>query len=373
MRLLRAPEMERYSVSSAKLLVAKIAQKIGVSAEEAEILADSLVDADIHGVSTHGVSRLNVYMRRIQRGLINANAEVTVQRSAGAVLAVDAGNGLGQVQACKVLDMLVPLAKTHGVATATICNSQHFGALSYYCNRAARQDMILLATTNCEPAMSPEGACEAFFGTNPIAASFPTGNEFPIKIDLATSLVARGRIIEARRSGAKLPEGWALDLAGNPTTDAAEALNGTLLTMAGAKGYALALLVEVLSGVLSGSAIGPAVGSMYKEPSVEQKVGHFFCLLDIAAFIEVGEFKRRIDGMIANIKSCRKRPGVKEILVPGERAHRRAKENQALGICLSKETVTELDVLAEELSIDTRLEPMGSIQDSHVCVGLQQA
>src|SRR6478735_647903 len=105
--------------------------------------------------------------------------------------------------------MLVPLAKTHGVASATICSSQHFGALSYYCNKAAAQNMVLLATTNCEPAMSPEGACEAFFGTNPIAVSFPTGKGFPVKIDFATSIVARGNIIAAQKRGERIPEGWA--------------------------------------------------------------------------------------------------------------------------------------------------------------------
>jgi LDH2 family malate/lactate/ureidoglycolate dehydrogenase len=365
--------MERYSIPSVRLLAASIAQKVGVSANDASILADSLVDADVHGIGTHGVSRLNIYIRRIQRGLINARVELTLQRSTGGILVVDAGNGLGQVQACKVLDMLVPLAKTHGVAAATICNSQHFGALSYYCNKAAQQNMILLATTNCEPAMSPEGACEAFFGTNPVAASFPTGKEFPIKIDLATSLIARGRIIEARRSGTRIPEGWALDLSGHPTTDPAKALEGTLLTMAGAKGYALALLVEVLSGVLSGSAVGPAVGSMYKEPSVRQNVGHFFCLLNIAAFMDVDQFKSRIDQMVASIKSCKKRPGVKEILVPGERSHRRAKENQALGIGISKLTVDELETLARELKVDSRLEPSPAVEESPACVGSQQA
>src|SRR5207247_8071417 len=141
----------------------------------------------------------------------------------------------------KTLDLLIPKAKTSGVATATIKNSQHFGALSYYCNKAADRDMILLATTTGEPAMSPEGACEPFFGTNPIAASFPTTKGFPVKIDLATSLVARGNIIAAQKSQKSIPAGWALDPTGNPTTDASQALLGTVLTMAGHKGYALAL------------------------------------------------------------------------------------------------------------------------------------
>ena len=132
---------------------------------------------------------------------------------------VDAQNGLGQVQALKTLERLIPLAREYGVASATIRNSQHFGALSFYCNRAAAEDMILIATTNCEPAMSPVGGCEAFFGTNPIAASFPTGRGFPVKIDLATSLVARGNIVAAAKSGRAIPEGWALDSDGKSTTD----------------------------------------------------------------------------------------------------------------------------------------------------------
>ena len=143
--------------------------------------------------------------------------------------------------------------------------------------------------------------------------------------------------------------------------------------MAGAKGYALALLVEVLSGVLSGSAVGPAVGSMYKEPSVRQNVGHFFCLLNIAAFMDVDQFKSRIDQMVASIKSCKKRPGVKEILVPGERSHRRAKENQALGIGISKLTVDELETLARELNVESFLEPSRAVEESHACIGSQKA
>jgi LDH2 family malate/lactate/ureidoglycolate dehydrogenase len=247
----------RYSPESVVQLARAIALASGVSAPDATTLAEALVDADLHGTSTHGVSRLNIYVRRIQKGLIDPAAKLVVDRQRGGTLSVDAGNGLGQVQAVKTLDLLIPMAKANGVAVATVRNSQHFGALSYYCNRAAQQDMILFATTNCEPAMSPEGACEAFFGTNPLAASFPTGKGYPVKIDLATSLVARGNIIAAQKRGEAIPPGWALTAEGEPTTDAAAALAGTVLTMAGHKGYALALMVEIFSGVLSGAAIGP--------------------------------------------------------------------------------------------------------------------
>jgi LDH2 family malate/lactate/ureidoglycolate dehydrogenase len=354
----------RFSPESIKRTCAAIAAACGVSSTDAAILADALIDADLHGMSTHGISRLNIYMRRIQKGVINPRAELVIDRHHGSILAVDAANGLGQVQAVKSLDLLIPIAKTNGIAAATIRNSQHFGALSYYCNRAAAQDMILLAMTNCEPAMSPEGACQAFFGTNPIATSFPTGKGFPVKIDFATSIIARGNIIAAQKRGERIPEGWALSPEGEPTTDAAAALAGTVLTMAGHKGYALALMVEILSGVLSGAAIGPAVGSMYKHMDRKQDVGHFFCLLDIAAFMDIDEFKRRLDDSIESIKACRKRPGVSEILVPGERSHRNAQRNQQQGILIEEATRKELQTLCSELGVAFSLNPLSDQSDS---------
>jgi LDH2 family malate/lactate/ureidoglycolate dehydrogenase len=357
--------MDRFDPQSLKGFAAKIAAAAGVPAEDAAVLADSLVAADLAGTSTHGLSRLAIYVKRIQKGLIDPKAEIKIDRQRAATLAVDAGNGLGQVQAVKVLDRLIPMAKAAGVASATVRNSQHFGAVSYYCNRAADQNMILLATTSCEPAMSPEGGCEAFFGTNPLAASFPTGRGFHIKIDLATSLVARGNIIAAQKKGQPIPEGWALDPDGNPTTDASQALLGTVLTMAGHKGYALALMVEALSSVLSGSAVGPAIGSMYKNLDRKQDVGHFFCLLDIDAFMDVPEFKRRVDDMVDRIKSCRKRPGVPEILVPGERSHRTAADNAKKGVKVDPATLKELQQLAADFNIPFALSPVPQPEPSH--------
>jgi LDH2 family malate/lactate/ureidoglycolate dehydrogenase len=343
--------LQRISPNPLKSTVVSIAAAAGVPAPDAAILADALVSADLSGVATHGVSRLAIYVKRIRKGLIDPRAPLSILRQRAGTLSVDAGNGLGQAQAMKVLDMLVPMARNCGVASATLRNSQHFGAVSYYCNRAADQDMILLATTNCEPAMSPAGGRDAYFGTNPIAVSFPTGKGFHVKVDLATSLVARGNIIAAQKRGQPIPEGWALDPEGNPTTDAGQALAGTVLTMAGHKGYALALMVEVLAGVLSGAAIGAAIGSMYKHFDRKQDVGHFFCLLDIDAFMDVAEFKSRIDQMIDQIKSSRKRPGTEEILIPGERSSRTSQHNLEHGVPVDEATLAELRALASELDV----------------------
>ncbi len=340
-------------------VVSQLAAAMGVPAEDAALFAEVLVDADLNGVSTHGVSRLNIYLKRIELGLIDPKAALQIDRQSGSVLVLDAGNGLGQVQARKALDLLIPMARQNGVAVATIRNSQHFGALSWYCNYAASHEMVLLAMTNCEPAMSPGGGYEPFFGTNPIAASFPTGKGFPVKIDLATSGVARGNIIAAQKKGQPIPLGWALDPEGNPTTDAAKALLGTVLTMAGHKGYALALMVELFSGVLSGSAIGPDIGSMYKNLDRKQDVGHFFCLFDVKAFLDYSEYLGRIDATIDRIKASKKRPGVDEILVPGERSARKAALNNAQGIPVSPETVAEIEQWCSRLNVAFNHEVVG--------------
>lgn len=345
----------RFTSASLQGLARRAAEKAGVGDSDAALFAEALVAADVQGNATHGISRLAIYIRRIRAGLIDPRAPLTIEREAPSALALDAHNGLGHVQALKALDLLVPRARANGVAAATVRRSQHFGTLSYYCNRMAGQGMILLAATNCEPAMSPAGGCDAFFGTNPIGASFPTDRGYPVKVDLATSIVARGNIIAADKQGKPIPAGWALNAAGEPTTSAREALNGTVLTMAGHKGYALALMVEALAGVLSGAAVGSSVGSMYKDMDRPQDVGHFFCLLDVSAFLPAGEFTARMGRMIDGLKSGRKRPGTDEILVPGERSSRTAEANRAAGIALPKAVVDELNTLCTELGIEPQL------------------
>ena len=343
--------MGRFRVSDLESLVADLAERAGVPEEDARTLARALVDADVHGVATHGISRLGIYLERLGRGLIDPKGRLTIERQTGNVLVLDAGNALGQVQAVKALALLKPLARENGVAVATLRNSQHFGALSFYCNMAAQEGFILLAMSSGEPAMAPTGGYEAFFGTNPMAASFPNPLGAPVKVDLATSLVARGHIIAADRKNQSIPEGWALSAAGLPTTDAAEALRGTVQTMAGHKGYALALLVEMFSSVLSGAAIGPQTGSMYKDLHRKQDVGHFFCLLDTNAFLPGDEYEDRMRILIHGLKDGRKRPGVEEIFLPGEQSARKAAANREQGVPIAEETITELQKWCEHFGV----------------------
>ena len=343
--------MRRFPRGYLENITAQLVEKAGASRADAALFARILIDADVQGTSTHGISRLNIYLERMKRGLIDPGAELIIDRQSAGVLSIDAQNGLGQVQAMKTLDLLLPRARKNGVAVATIRNSQHFGALSYYCNRAAEQSMILLAMTNCEPAMSPTGGYEAFFGTNPIAASFPAGAHPTVKVDLATSIVARGNIIAAQKKKIPIPEGWALNRAGEPTVDPNEALRGTVKTMAGHKGYALALMIEVFSGILSGSAVGAEIESMYKDLDRKQNVGHFFCLFDIAAFLPPESFAERMQKMIQRIKGIKRRPGVEEILIPGERSDRVTQENRREGVPVGDETLAELQKWCESFSV----------------------
>lgn len=344
--------MRRFPRSYLESVTAQLAEQAGVSRADAAIFAQVLIDADVHGTATHGISRLSTYLERIELGLIDPRAELVIDQESPGVMAIDARNGLGQVQAMKALDLLIPRAKKNGVAAATVRNSQHFGALSCYCNRAAEQDMILLAMTNCEAAMSPTGGYEAFFGTNPIAASFPAGTSATVKIDLATSIVARGNIIAANKKKAPIPEGWALNSAGEPTVDPAEALRGTVLTMAGHKGYALALMVEAFSGILSGAAVGSEIGSMYKDLDRRQNVGHFFCLFNIAAFLPPEQFTTRMQKMIERLKGIKRRPGVQEILIPGERSERAMRTNTSEGVPVDDETVAEIQKWCDHFGIN---------------------
>jgi LDH2 family malate/lactate/ureidoglycolate dehydrogenase len=199
--------------------------------------------------------------------------------------------------------------------------------------------------------MAPTGSCDAFFGTNPLGMSFPTGKGFPVRVDMATSMVARGRVMAAQKRGEPIPEGWCLDKEGRPTTDAAAALAGTMVPMAGHKGYALAFLVETLAGVLTGAAVGPELGSMYKHMDRVQNVGHFFMLMDVASLMDPALFRKRMDAMIDAIKAGRKQDGCKDLYVPGELEHRRATENRALGIPVEPRTLDEIKALCADLGV----------------------
>jgi LDH2 family malate/lactate/ureidoglycolate dehydrogenase len=335
----------RYRAADLDRFARAVLSSLGVPEPDAAVVSDSLILSNLEGIDSHGISRLAVYARRIREGRIAAKPDIRIERS-GSVLRVDGGNGLGQVVACRALDAAFAVAAETGLAGIAVRRSNHYGASSYYCQRACRKKMALIALTNSPPGIPPHGGKTAFLGTNPVAFGFPTRHGAPVIVDMSSSVVARGKIILAAKQGETIPPGWAIDREGRETTDPVAALRGAVLPVGGAKGYALAVAVEVLAGVLSGAAFGPHVRSLYEEGQPAADVGHFFILLDISRWMAVEEYYDRIEHFLRELKGVPRAEGVEEILYPGEGRVRRARERQDRGIPLSDGVTAELKQLA---------------------------
>ncbi|HTR81086.1 MAG TPA: Ldh family oxidoreductase [Bacteroidota bacterium] len=345
-------EPKYFEPASLKSFALSVSKKYGLNEDDAEIFVDNLIDANLTGVDTHGLTRLSIYLKRIKLGLINPHPVMRFEQKFPVAAVLDADNGLGQIAGDKAIHKAIEMAETYGLGAVGVRKSQHFGALGYYCGKAVKREVICLAFTNAEPALPPWGSYEAYFGTNPMAMGVPSKDGSPIIIDLSTSIVARGKIISASKQKTPIPEGWALDPEGNPTTDPDKALAGSVLTMAGPKGYALAMMVDILSGVLSGSGYGRNVHSMYKDLQNPAEVGHFFLCMNIESFMPKDEFYKKIMQMKEEIKLSPKRQGVNEIRIPGENKAQTKTQRLKTGIQLSDDVLEELKTLARDNHID---------------------
>jgi len=322
----------------------------GMSAADADIVAQILVATSLEGVDTHGVSRLPIYLSRILNGRMNPRAVPRITKTGPATAVVDGDNGLGQVVAVKSMETAIELARETGVACVTAKNSNHFGASSYYCEMAAAENMIGIAFTNTPSGIPPWGGRSAYFGTNPIAFAFP-GDDIPIVVDMSSSVVARGNIIQAAKEGKAIPQGWAIDDTGMPTTDAKKALSGAVLPMAGAKGYAMALAVELFAGILSGAAVGPHVGWIYDDKLEPANIGHCFFAIQVERFMPVIDFMERANAMISEIKAVPLADGCDQILIPGERRKRNAEQREQRGVPVSQALADELNQFAAQWNV----------------------
>lgn len=322
-------------------------ESLGVPADRAALVADSLVFANLRGVDSHGVCRLLIYAQRIAKGVVDPKAGVRVVHETAGTLLIDGQNGLGQFAGVATMDLAIAKAKQSGVAFAGVRNSNHFGTGAYFVMRALPHGMIGLALSNAPSTMAPWGGITPYIGTNPLAAAIPAGEEKPVIMDMATSVVARGKIIEAAKQGKPIPLGWAQDAEGRPTTDAAAALVGAVLPFGGPKGYAISVLIDIFSGVLTGAAWGPHIRTLYDHWDEPQNVGHFFAAINVASFMEPRAFHARMDQMIREIKAGRRAAGVDEILLPGEPEFRIEEARRRDGIPLPGATVDELTQVGE--------------------------
>lgn len=336
-------QLKRFSV--------RVFEKLGIPPKDAEITAEILVAADLRGIDSHGVARLPIYAKRLKLGLINKNPDIKVVRDRPGVAVVDGDNGLGQVVSHKAMSLCLEKAREHGIAAVGVRNSNHFGIGAYYAMMALKEDMIGLVATNASPLMAPFGGKVPLLGTNPLAIAIPAGTQYPVVLDMATSLVPRGKIEIAARKGEKIPLGWAIDKDGRPTQEPEEALKGTLLPMGGPKGYGLALVLDILCGVLSGAAFGGNVGSLFGDLDRPQNVGHFMLAVDVNSFRPLTEFKNTMDSLILSIKNSEPAEGVKELFLPGEIEYLKTKERTEKGLELNPVVAQNLLDLAREVGI----------------------
>ncbi|HIC96623.1 TPA: Ldh family oxidoreductase [Candidatus Bipolaricaulota bacterium] len=323
--------------------------KVELTAEDAAVVADSLVQANLRGVDTHGVMRLPIYVKRMRMGLIAVRPKMELHRTGSATAILDGGNGPGQVVTLRAMEEAIKMAQEAGAGLVAIKNSNHFGAAAYFAMRALEDDMIGLALSHAEADMIPFGGGRPCLGTNPIAIAVPAGEELPIVLDMATSIVAMGNILLAAKEGRSIPEGWAVDTEGNPTTDPKRAR--AVRPVGGPKGYGLAVIVDVLSALLTGAAFGVHINRMYDNFSEPQAIGHFVGAIDISRYVPPVEFKKRIDQMIREIKATPPAEGFTEVLLPGEPEFRTEEQRLRKGVPLSEEVYTELATLGEELGV----------------------
>lgn len=340
-----------YAAAELRRFCRFVFERLGVNREDASVAADVLIRADLEGTDSHGISRLPIYAKRMKEGRIHANPAIAMKKTGESVLLVDGDNGLGPIVSVHACRQGMSIAKETGAAAVAVRGSNHFGAASYYCQMACDQGLAAMVFTNSPPGIPPWGGARAFFGTNPIAFGFPTGTEAPVMIDMSTSVVARGKIILAAKQGQPIPKGWAINARGEETEDPEEALAGAVLPVGGAKGCALSLAVEVLTGVLSGAAFGPHVQNLYSEGGGQANVGHFFLLLDVEKFMPLERFTHLMSVLLQEMKAVPRMPGVKEILFPGERRAKERAERVSKGIRLPPEVEKELAALGKELKV----------------------
>lgn len=331
-----------------KKSVVDILISFGESPAGAERVADCLIKADMRGISTHGTYLLKPIADRVKAGMLALPTKPEVVMNDGATALIDGKDGLGPVAGYMAIETCIEKAKQFGIGMVLIRNTNNIGSLAYYTQIAADHDMAAIMACNAAPSMAPWGGADPYLGTNPIAISIPTYNDSCFSADMASSVVARGKIRKASRQNTPIPEGWALDKNGNPTTDPNGALKGTLLPMGGPKGSALALAVDIIAGLMAGSAFGPDLKSFHV-PEGPTGVGAFCITIDINRFIGLAQFGSLMGSYTDSVKNLKKAAGFNEILMPGEIELRKEQDSLKQGIELDAQTINDINALLNEI------------------------
>lgn len=317
----------RVTAKQLKKLSYDLLVAMGISPEDAEYGANTLNQADLRGIDTHGVGRIQSYANMIAHNKINLKAKLTPIVEKDSLLYLDAQNGLGIIMAARAMEMTIVKAKKSGVCVTSIVNSGHWGISGHYANEAAKAGCMCISVSNSGPAMVPFNGCERILGNSPVSFSFPGGKKYnyPIMFDIACTTVAGGKLEMALRSGSEIPYGWVVDENGQDTHDPRKFfMDGCGLTpFGGHKGYVLSVLLEIMSGILPGAAYGNAIGTRVSRifpgdpPGLKENVGHLFIVVDIGQFRPIDDIQNDLDEYLDKIKGSRAAEG-KKIIIPGE-------------------------------------------------------
>ena len=323
--------------------IIQIFKKHKLSKKHSKICADYLIKAELVEAKSHGLTRLKMYCDRINKKLINPKPKIKLKRISSSISYIDADNGIGFVSGDIGISQAIKNAKKTGIGLVAVKRSSHFGLSSFYAEQAVKKNLMVFCFTNAPPALAPYGARKSLFGTNPICFGAPTG-KVPFILDTSTTIINRGKIRHAYKMGKNIPYGVALNKLGKITTNAKEALNGTQLPIAGFKGSGLAWMVDILSGVLTGSSHGGKTKDPFDNFSGPQNVGHLFLTIDPKIFIG-SRYIKEIKKNIGLVKKLPKAKGFGSILYPGERKNKLYKKNLIRDISISKKILQELNEL----------------------------
>jgi LDH2 family malate/lactate/ureidoglycolate dehydrogenase len=342
---------QRIPAASLRTFGTQVLAALGVPEADGALVADSLVQADLWGHQSHGFLRLPWYAARLRSGAMRAVTDAAVLSDTGPLVLLDGRDGIGQVLTEQARRLAGERARRHGVGVVGVRNSNHFGTAMYFTRRAAHDGLAAVLTTNASPAMAPWGGREKVLGTNPWSIAAPGPDGRVVAVDIANTAVARGKIYLAKNRGEPIPETWALTADGAPTTDAAEGVLGVILPMAGHKGYAITFLMDVLSGALTGSAVGTGVHGPYQadRPS---GCGHLFLALDPDAFGDRAGYEDRVRQLVEEVRSVPLAQGFDEVFYPGEVEDRAEAANVAAGgVVLAEQSLSDLRTLGEEAGV----------------------
>ena len=337
--------MEKVNLKTQNLKkeIVRIFKKHGLSTDHAIISANALINAELVGAFGHGLSRLKMYCDRISKKVINPKPKIKVKKISQSISHIDANDSIGFVAADIAIKKAISNAKKTGIGLVAVKNSGHYGLSGYYAEQAVKKNLVTMIYTNAPPAVAPHGAFKSLFGTNPICFGTPTGSKIPFILDTSISIINRGKIRFAAKNNQKIPLGVALDKFGKPTTDAKKALLGVQLPIAGFRGSGLAWMVDILSGVLTGSNHAGRVKDPFDDFSGPQNIGHLFITFKTNLF--VNDYNKRIKDNIKRIKRLPKIKGINEIMYPGQNKYKRFKTNLKKGIRISNIIRKDLEIL----------------------------